>query len=121
MDVTDTIDHGVATALPTGVKLLFHRLSKEEKDPATTVIHRYLRETYAHAFEQIHALNHDPTLTKLVDAIWSPLGAVADANEGELRGLENETQLLQFCLQGGGVAGSGHRKILPDYDKAVLT
>ena len=54
MDVTDTIDHGVAAALPTGVKLLFHRLSKEEKDPATTVIHRYLRETYAVAFEHIH-------------------------------------------------------------------
>ena len=96
MDVTETIDHGVATDLPTGVKLLFHRLSKEEQDPATVVIHRYLRETYAEAFEHIHPLNHNPTLTRLVDAMWAPLGALADANEdypGELRGLENETRL----------------------------
>ena len=57
MDINAQIDHGVATDLSTGVKLLFHRLAKDEHDAARMVIHRYLRETYAKAFEHIHTLN----------------------------------------------------------------
>ena len=69
------------------------------------VITQYLKETYSEAFRDIHAINQDAATTKLIDALWAPIGDATNANTthpDSLQGLENEVRLLQFCLQGGG-------------------
>lgn len=124
MDLGETLDPGVATVMSTGVKNLLHRISKVEQYASMSVVTRYLKETYSDAFNYIHALNQDSSTTKLVDAIWEPLGAAADANAdhpGSLQGLENEDRLLQFCLQGPGPSGPGHKKLLPHYTEGDYT
>ena len=79
MDLDDTLEAGVATEMSTGAKLLLHRISKGEVYAAMKTITQYLKETYPEAFRDIHAINQDAATTKLVGALWAPIGDAANS------------------------------------------
>ena len=57
-----------------------HRVSKAETFVVMKTINTYVKETCSGAFREIHIMNHDVATTKLVDALWAPIGDAATAN-----------------------------------------